>query len=123
MLDVYFAARYLQLRDDVADEGDDRSTGATLERLEETGSLEVQDYDALSEGYALLRSVDHQLRLIAGKVAALPSSDHATVRDIAKRLKFKSADELSEKLIKRMQAIRESFDRLTGAEETWRGGN
>ncbi|MFN2517133.1 MAG: hypothetical protein ABR556_13070, partial [Pyrinomonadaceae bacterium] len=29
MLDVYFATRYLQLRDDVADEGDDRSTNST----------------------------------------------------------------------------------------------
>ena len=34
MLDVYFAARYLQLRDEVF-EGDDRSTIFTLERLRE----------------------------------------------------------------------------------------
>src|SRR5882724_13197492 len=74
MLDVYFAARYLQLRDDVADEGEDRSTLATLARLEANGSLEVRDFDALSGGYELLRSVDHHLRLIVGKVAALPAT-------------------------------------------------
>src|SRR5258705_1965372 len=33
MLDVYFAARYLQLRDDLADEGENRSTMTTLARL------------------------------------------------------------------------------------------
>ena len=33
MLDVYFAARYLQLRNEVLDEGDNRSTMLTLERL------------------------------------------------------------------------------------------
>ena len=32
MLDVYFASRYLQLRDEVPDEGEDRSTAFTLER-------------------------------------------------------------------------------------------
>jgi [glutamine synthetase] adenylyltransferase / [glutamine synthetase]-adenylyl-L-tyrosine phosphorylase len=114
MLDVYFAARYLQLRDDVGDEGDDRSTRATLERLEATGSLELHDYEALSSGYELLRSVDHQLRLIAGKVAALPSSDHPAAREIAKILDFESAEELTDTLVERMRTIRESFDRITG---------
>ncbi|MGI9069036.1 MAG: hypothetical protein ACR2HX_21865 [Pyrinomonadaceae bacterium] len=116
MLDAYFAARYLQLRDDVADEGEDRSTNATLERLEATGSLDARDYEALSDGYALLRSVDHHLRLIVGKVAALPSPDHPAFREIAKRLDFEPAHELSETLIERMQAIRQSFDRLTLSE-------
>ncbi|HVQ36132.1 MAG TPA: hypothetical protein VMS31_01275, partial [Pyrinomonadaceae bacterium] len=118
MLDVYFGARYLQLRDDVADEGEDRSTQATLERLAATGSLDGDDYDALSTGYELLRSVDHQLRLIAGKVATLPSSDHPTFREIAKKLNCESTKELTETLFERMQAIRESFDRLTGDSQT-----
>jgi glutamate-ammonia-ligase adenylyltransferase len=118
MLDVYFAARYLQLRDDVADEGEDRSTRATLERLEATGSLGIRDYEELSGGYALLRSIDHQLRLIVGKVAALPSTDHPAFREIAKRLSFESAATLRETLTERMQAIRESFDRIAGEEET-----
>jgi hypothetical protein len=44
MLDVYFASRYLQLRDEVLDEGDDRSTAFTLERLREEGSLTEDDF-------------------------------------------------------------------------------
>jgi glutamate-ammonia-ligase adenylyltransferase len=115
MLDVYFAARYLQLRDDVADEGEDRSTLATLERLEACASLENGDYEALSEGYELLRSVDHDLRLIAGKVAALPSTDYPAYREIAERLGFKRPEDLSETLRERMQAIREAYDRITGS--------
>jgi glutamate-ammonia-ligase adenylyltransferase len=118
MLDVYFAARYLQLRDDVADEGEDRSTLATLERLEANGSLALRDYEALTTGYELLRAVDHQLRLIVGKVAALPSMDYPASKEIAKRLGFETAARLSETLHERMRAIREAYDRITGATQT-----
>ena len=113
MLDVYFAARYLQLRDDVADEGDDRSTLATLERLEARGSLETGDYETLSSGYELLRSVDHQLRLIVGKVAALPSIDYPASKEIARRLGFETATSLRDTLSERMRAIRDAYDRIT----------
>ncbi len=113
MLDVYFATRYLQLRDDVSDEGDDRSTGATLERLEANGSLSPVDYAALSEGYTLLRSVDHQLRFIAGKVARLPSASHPLLTEIAKRTEFESAKDLSSTLTERMGVIRSAYERIT----------
>ncbi|MDQ6652184.1 MAG: hypothetical protein M3Y84_05510, partial [Acidobacteriota bacterium] len=112
MLDVYFATRYLQLRDDVADEGDDRSTSSTLDRLEETGSLDNQDYEALSNGYGLLRSVDHYLRLVMGKVAALPAMEHPALREIARKLDFKTAADLNKTLIERMQAIRQAYERI-----------
>jgi glutamate-ammonia-ligase adenylyltransferase len=113
MLDVYFAARYLQLRDDVADEGEDRSTQATLERLEAAGSLDSADYEALSQGYSLLRVVDHHLRLILGKVAGLPSIDHPALREIAIKLEYESAASLREALRDRMRAIRETYERIT----------
>jgi glutamate-ammonia-ligase adenylyltransferase len=115
MLDVYFATRYLQLRDDVADEGENRSTLATLERLEANGSLEMRDFEALSQGYELLRSVDHHLRLIVGKVAALPAIDYPAFKEIARRLDFASPTELGDTLRTRMEAIREAYDRITGA--------
>ena len=113
MLDVYFATRYLQLRDDVTDEGEDRSTLATLKRLEASGSLEPHDYQSLSRGYELLRSVDHHLRLIVGKVAALPSTDYPVYKEIAKRLAFESPADLSETLHEQMRAIRKAYDRIT----------
>jgi glutamine synthetase adenylyltransferase len=113
MLDVYFATRYLQLRDDLADEGENRSTLAALARLEANGSLDKGDYDALSQGYELLRSVDHHLRLIVGKVAALPATNYPAFKEIARRLDFASPDELSAALRDRTQAIREAYDRIT----------
>jgi glutamate-ammonia-ligase adenylyltransferase len=113
MLDVYFAARYLQLRDDIADEGEDRSTRATLERLEANGSLETSDYEALVRGYELLRTADHYQRLILGKVATLPSTDHPAFGEIARKIGFASAAEFTKTLSERMQEIREAFDRIT----------
>src|SRR6185369_10229708 len=50
MLDVCFASRYLQLRDEVTDEGEDRSTSFTLERLREEDSLTEDDFSVLSNG-------------------------------------------------------------------------
>ncbi len=75
MLDVYFAARYLQLRDEVPDEGEDRSTAFTLERLREEGSLSEDDFSVLSSGYSLLRSIDHNLRLIVRPLDAFARSE------------------------------------------------
>jgi glutamate-ammonia-ligase adenylyltransferase len=112
MLDVYFATRYLQLRDEVLDEGEDRSTAFTLERLREEGSLDDEDFSALSTGYSLLRSIDHNLRLIAGRLTRLPDPHHATAHDVAARMGFASTAELQETLMDQMRAIREAYQRI-----------
>lgn len=113
MLDVYFATRYLQLRDDVSDEGEDRSTATTLERLRATDSLNEEDFAVLSSGYTLLRSIDHHLRLILGRQARLPATDHPALRDIARQLGFGSAVDLHEMLVEKMRSIREAYDSIT----------
>lgn len=113
MLDVYFAARYLQLASDVSDEGEDRSTQSTLERLQAEEALSAANYDSLSSGYSLLRSVDHQLRLIVGKSTRLPAADHAVTADIATQLGFNSATHLREMLLEHMGAIRSAYLRIT----------
>jgi glutamate-ammonia-ligase adenylyltransferase len=115
MLDVYFAARYLQLRDEVLDEGEDRSTAFTLERLHEEGSLTEEDYSALSAGYGLLRAVDHNLRLIVGRSTRLPSPDHPTATDVATQIGFDSAEALREVLVEQMRGIREAYNRIIGS--------
>jgi glutamate-ammonia-ligase adenylyltransferase len=113
MLDVYFATRYLQLRDDIPDEGEDRSTAYTLERLRAGGSLSEDDFSTLSAGYSLLRSVDHNLRLIIGRSTRLPSADYPTARDIAVKLGYDSSVELQEILVGQMKRIRETYNRIT----------
>jgi len=116
MLDVYFASRYLQLRDDVMDEGEDRSTSFTLERLREEGSLSDDDFSALSGGYSLLRSIDHNLRLIVGRSTRLPDPNHPTARDVATRVGFDSASELQASLTDQMQAIRAAYLRIVSTD-------
>jgi [glutamine synthetase] adenylyltransferase / [glutamine synthetase]-adenylyl-L-tyrosine phosphorylase len=112
MLDVYFAARYLQLRDSVQDDEEDRTTRSTLERLRDAGSLDEMDFRALLEGYALLRSVDHQLRLIVGRSAWLPLPEHPAFRDIAQRLGYEDANELTRDLSGGMTSIRSAYERI-----------
>jgi glutamate-ammonia-ligase adenylyltransferase len=114
MLDVYFAVRYLQLRDEVPDEGEDRSTAFTLERLQQEGSLTEEDYSALSAGYGLLRAVDHNLRLMVGRSTRLPDPDHPTARDVATKMGFESAEALREVLTGQMRSIREAYNRILG---------
>lgn len=117
MLDVYFATRYLQLRDEVIDGGEDRSTAFTLERLREEGSLSEEDFSALSTGYSLLRSIDHNLRLIVGRSTRLPDPNHVTATDVALRMGFSSARELHQTLREQMESIRESYNRILRHEE------
>jgi glutamate-ammonia-ligase adenylyltransferase len=112
MLDVYFATRYLQLRDEVIDGGDDRSTAFTLERLREEGSLSEDDFSTMSTGYSLLRSIDHNLRLIVGRSTRLPDPNHVTATDVALRMGFDSATDLHQTLTEQMQSIRETYNRI-----------
>ncbi|MCA1630931.1 MAG: hypothetical protein LC785_08480, partial [Acidobacteria bacterium] len=115
MLDVYFAARYLQLRDSVADEGADRSTHATLARLRDAGSLDTDTHRALSEGYATLRDLDHSLRLIAGRSSRIPAApDHPLLADLARALHLDTPAALLETLRARVTDIRAAYDRVTG---------
>ena len=113
MLDVYFATRFLQLRDNVPDELEDRSTRAVLERLHETGSLGEDDYQAMKDGYQLLRALDHHLRLIVGRSTRLPAADHPALRDIARKLNYVSAHVLIDALSAHMRGIRAAYENIT----------
>ncbi len=113
MLDVYFATRYLQLRDDVPDEEENRSTARMLKRLRDVHSLSDQDYQQMSEAYAHLRALDHALRLIAGRSTVLPATDHPVLQDAARRLNISSAAELLEITAQYMMHIRAAYERIT----------
>ncbi len=114
MLDVYFAARYLQLRDQIPDDADDRSTAATLARLRDAHSLSDEEHAVLDQGYALLRTLDHKLRLLAGRATRLPvAEDHPLLRDLAHSAGYSSAVELSGELTARMRDIRAAYERIT----------
>jgi glutamate-ammonia-ligase adenylyltransferase len=114
MLDVYFAARYLQLRDDVQDAGTDRSTQTTLTRLRDARALDAASYQTLAAGYAALRKLDHHLRLIVGRSSRLPAAaDHAVLRDLARAAGYESAAALVAELERQMKAIRAAYVQIT----------
>lgn len=114
MLDVYFAARYLQLRDDVPDESDSRSTLATLARLRATASLGEEDYTSLAEGYTLLRALDHHLRVLVGRSTRLPAAvDHPVLRDLARCAAYPSVSALLAELEVRMNGVHRAYERIT----------
>ena len=112
MLDVYFAVRYLQLRDNVPDDDEDRTTLAMLKRLRDRSSIEETDFQALYEGYRLLRSVDHEMRLIVGRSATLPAPGHRAMADMARRLGYAAPDVLIAELQSKMSDIRTAYQRI-----------
>jgi [glutamine synthetase] adenylyltransferase / [glutamine synthetase]-adenylyl-L-tyrosine phosphorylase len=116
MLDVYFAVRYLQLRDNVPDDGEDRTTRRMLQRLREVGSIDEADFQRMFAGYQLLRSVDHQRRLIAGRSATVPPYDATAFMEIAERLGYATANDLRDDLISGMKDIRVAYDHIISVE-------
>lgn len=113
MLDVYFATRYLQLRDRVPDDALDRSTRTVLERLHKAGSLGAEEFEDMREGYSLLRRLDHHLRLTVGRSTRLPGADHPALRDLARVLGYPSAGALLDALTDHMRRVRAAYDRVT----------
>ncbi len=118
MLDVYFATRYLQLSDNVQDDGEDRTTLQMLRRLRDAGSLAEADFQALQSGYELLRAVDHQLRLIVGRSATLPEPGQPSLADIASRLGLEPED-LADNLRASMTGIRGAYERIMRDESSY----
>lgn len=113
MLDIYFAIRYLQLRDNVPDTDDGRSSGKMLEKLRSMGSLTDANAEALLAGYEFLSSLDHSMRLIIGRSHVVPHSGSSQLRKIVGRLGLTSLDEFHQQLSLHRIAIREGFDAIT----------
>ncbi|MBX7053893.1 MAG: hypothetical protein K1X36_02980 [Pyrinomonadaceae bacterium] len=110
MLDVYFAMRYLQLRDNVPDDGDDRSTAFMLERLHGCRSLTSNEYQDLSNGYRFLAALDHNLRLTVGRTTRLSMGNQTVLSTIAQRMGLSSPAELLEQLTLHRLAVRSAFE-------------
>ncbi len=110
MLDIYFAIRYLQLRDNVPDTDDSRSSGRMLQKLRSKGSLSDPNFEGLFSGYEFLSALDHSMRLIIGRTHVVPHSGNSHLRKIVARLGFTSLAEFHQQLSLHRIAIREAFD-------------
>ncbi|MBK9162460.1 MAG: hypothetical protein IPM21_00830 [Acidobacteria bacterium] len=114
MLDIYFAIRFLQLRDNVPDKDGHRSTGQTLRRLLDRGSLDQDLFGTLSAGYDFLSRLDHEIRLTVGRTTRLPHANKKALEVIARRLELEGPSELSKALTAHRLAIRAAFDQILG---------
>lgn len=76
LLDVYFATRYLQLRYNIPDTGDDRSTGHIIDRLiseiPDDSGVSREALETLRRGHTTLSAIDHELRLTIGRTTGVP---------------------------------------------------
>ena len=109
LLDVYFAVRFLQLRDNIPDTSENRSTVFTVERLLEKKSLSHENFLNFSEGYKFLTELDHNLRLIIGRSTKLPLANRNALQTISERMNFNSVQELLENLTFHRLNIRHAF--------------
>ncbi len=112
MLDVYFAMRFLQLRDAIPDVAKERSTDFMLEKLYENASLSAEDFANFSNGYLFLSELDHHLRLTVGRSTRLPVANQNALQIICQRMKLASINDLLEKLTFHRLNIRASFENI-----------
>lgn len=112
MLDVYFAMRFLQLRDDVPDANGSRSTDFMLAKLFEKDSLKKEDFENFLNGYEFLQKLDHNLRLTVGRSTRLPVANQNALKIIARRMNLSTIGELLEKLTFHRLNIRASFENI-----------
>ena len=112
MLDVYFAIRYLQLRDGVPDDPANRSSDFVLNRLLAGGSLSADHHASLLAGYRFISELDHSIRLTTGRSTKLPAANSRALGFAAERLGLDSADELLQQLSIHRIAVRETFESI-----------
>ncbi|HMT07079.1 MAG TPA: hypothetical protein PKA82_03675 [Pyrinomonadaceae bacterium] len=110
MLDVYFAMRFLQLRDDIPDDTTNRSTPHMLKMLYDAGSMGKEEYRVLDDGHSFLSRLDHALRLAVGRTTKFPSDKPELAELVARSMKLKSSSELLEQLTMTRLSVREAFD-------------
>jgi glutamate-ammonia-ligase adenylyltransferase len=119
LVDVEFAAQYLQLRHGGAHPRVRRTnTLEAITALEAEGKLAPGDARLLRDGYLFLRRVENRLRLIHGQsMSRLPASGRALTQ-LARRLGQRGSDPGSELLAEYRSytaAVREVYTRLMTA--------
>lgn len=112
MLDVYFTVRFLQLKDNVPDDEENRSTLFVLEKLHEKNSLSTENFQNFSSGYEFLSELDHNLRLTVGRSTRLPLANLNALQIIAGRMRLSSFQILLEQLTFHRLNIRASFENV-----------
>ena len=115
MLDVYFAMRYLQLRDNIPDEAENGTTDHMLNVLLKKGSMDNRTHEAMLAGYRFLSTLDHSLRLTVGRTTRLPAGNIKALDAICDLMQLASPANLIELLTIHRLSIREAFDHVVSS--------
>jgi glutamate-ammonia-ligase adenylyltransferase len=115
MLDIYFATRFLQLRDNVPDDAEARATAPILNKLRQNLSLSDENYTTLMDGYNFFAALDHNIRLTVGRTTRVPIANRNALEMIAERMKIASPEDLIEQITLRRLNVRGVFDDILGA--------
>ena len=110
--DIYFAIRYLQLRDNIADDEKNRASLNSLKKLFQNNSLRKDDFQSLSNGYRFLRKLDHNLRLSVGRSTRLPIANQSVLEIISARMDLDSVNELIEQLTFHRLSVHDAFESI-----------
>ena len=117
LLDIYFATRYLQLRDNIPDDADNRTTRGVLDRLLENGSIGRVDHEAFAEGHMFLSELDHNIRLVMGRSRQLPR-DAKSLKIVTDRSGFADTTAFLETLSLQRLSVRNAFERVLEINQT-----
>lgn len=109
MMDVYFVTRYSQLKHRIAF-SPEHGTLALIDHLGAAGALGANLAQTLSDGYRLLRGIDHHLRLVGDRLAPRVPEAVEPLEEVAYATGYASVAGFDAALTQTMKSIRAAFD-------------
>ncbi len=106
MMDVYFATRFVQVRERIPDPPE-YGTVSLIRHLGALGALTPEALAALGQGYRFLRRIDHALRLQSERSDSRLPAESTT---LARRLGFTTAERFEAEYLLHTHAIRAAYD-------------
>jgi len=102
-----------------------RATLPMLDQLVESGWVEPQARDDLTEAYLFLRDVEHRIQMVADEQKHTLPDTQEGVENIARMMGFDSYDAFAEALLKRLDIVQGHYARLfeSAPELSSTGGN
>ncbi len=110
MMDVYYVTRHAQLRTRTFFPPE-RGTTALIEHLGSIGAIDGASARDLGHAYALLRRIDHEMRLLGDRNASRLPDERPLLEEIAKATGFSNVGHLEGTVAAAMEAIRAAFER------------
>ena len=116
LIDIEFAAQYLQLASGHAhEELRTPSTTAALSAAAELVLADPADCQLLMEGYVFLRFLEHRMRIVHDRSVHRLPDDPTELEKLARRAGYPDGGSLRDAYARWTRAVRTTFDRLLGS--------